>query len=104
MIENPIGTLRSPAMRGGEFGRASDQGAIDQRLAAEKREIDPLAGLRFGEQALNRSFRDLPWHVARRPAEAAAFGVAIGAAEIAALGHRERQRAHGRIDRAARRR
>src|SRR3981081_2098576 len=81
----------------GELGGPSYQRAIDQRLATEKGEGDPFAGLRFAQQASHRRLGDLQRHVACRAAEAAAFGIAIGATEIATLRHGQRQRAHRRV-------
>jgi hypothetical protein len=84
---NPRGTLR----------RFPDQFPVHQRLTAKKGQVDPFAGHSLGEKSLHRRLRDLPGHVPCRTAEAAAFSIAIGAAQIAAFRHGQGQRPHRRI-------
>src|SRR4029450_8950668 len=66
---------------GGELGGAPDQGAIGQRLAAEKGKRHSFAEYRVGEQATNRGLGDIPFHASRGTTEAAALGIAVGAAK-----------------------
>src|SRR5262249_4228371 len=93
-------TDRNAAFAGkttGKLGRAPEDGAVDERVAAEKGEIDPLGRSGSANQSSHRTLGRLPRHVSGRAAEAAAFGIAIGAAEIAAFCHRKRQCSQRRI-------
>jgi hypothetical protein len=92
-MEKPIGIFRSPAIPAASSVARLTSGSPPRKAS------DPFARAGLGEQAPHRGFRYVPRHLPRRAAEAAAFGVAVGAAEVAALGHCERQRAdRGIID------
>ena len=84
------GQFRSPLGRGPQYL------AVDQRLAAEKRQIEPGSRFRGCHQQVHGAKRVGQRHVFRGTAELALLGVAIGAAEVALLSDRQRQRAERR--------
>ena len=82
------------AERGRTLGGGAQHRPVDQRLAAQERDIDPLARRDTLDQALDRLERGRLRHVLRRAAEVAALRIAIGAAEIALLRHSQRNGVH----------
>ena len=97
MIEKPIVDAALGAQSAGALGGGAQHGAVEQRLAAEEGEVDPLAGADVGEEQVDRGQCGLQRHVRRRAAEAAAVGVAVAAAEVALLRDGQGQRAYRRI-------
>src|SRR5271165_2380480 len=99
--QRAVGGDRERHLRAARFGeiarppgRLAQRVAVDQRLAAEEGEIELGAGFSAFDQQLDRAQRVGFGHRLRRRAELALLGVAIGAAEVALLRDRERQRAN----------
>ena len=88
------------AERAGALGGGAEHRAVEQRLAAEEGEVDPLAGARrrANSRSTDASAVSSGMFVAGA-AEAAALRVAVGAAEVALLRDGERQRADRRLGR-----
>src|SRR5262245_13986117 len=81
----------------GEFRGLSNHPTINQRLATQKGNLDPIPGLRLREQTQHRRASHRPGHLLGSTAETPSLRVAIFASEVACLRHGQRQRAQWRI-------
>ena len=96
VIEKVIFASRWSGLFQRVHGRGAQHLAVDQRLPAQERQIETRARFCVGHQQIDGAMGLGQLHVLGDAAELALLGVAIGAAEIAFLGNRQRKRAQWR--------
>jgi hypothetical protein len=96
VIEKVIVTPRASARAAGATRRLDEERSVRERLAAEEGEVDARALLRAAHEEIDRLLGDRALHVLRVASELALLRVAVGAAEVALLRDRERERVHRR--------
>ena len=99
VIEKPIAWPRPEARSRAYLRRAPKDSAVNQRLTAEKGEVDTLLRAGFGQQQIHGGQCRFQRHVLWRGPETSFPGITVGTAKIALLGDRQGQRPDRHADR-----